>query len=62
MHAVSEMAPSRTAVTVGLLLSLAITCWAQDRAQGPLELPVEFAAVRDKIAPRPDEELWKTIP
>jgi len=28
----------------------------------PLALPPEFAAVRDLVAPKPEEELWKTIP
>lgn len=31
-------------------------------ASRPFDLTPEFAAVRERIRPRPEEELWKTIP
>ena len=52
----------KTVICVGLLLSLCIECWAQTPSRRPLELSAEFAAIRDTIAPRPEEELWKKIP
>jgi len=52
----------KTVICVGLWLSLCIECWAQTPSRRPLELPAEFAAIRDTIAPQPEEELWKKIP
>ena len=45
-----------------LWLALASAATAQPPSRAPLALPPEFAAVRDLVAPKPDEELWKTIP
>jgi hypothetical protein len=33
-----------------------------DEPRQPLQVSPEFAAVREKIAPKPEEELWKKIP
>ena len=52
----------KTAIYVVLWLSLFIECRAQAPSLRPLELPAEFAAIRETIAPRPEEELWKKIP
>ena len=52
----------KTVIQVGLWLSLCIECQAQTASRRPLELPAEFAAVRETIAPKPEEELWKKIP
>ena len=52
----------KTAIYVFLCLSLYVECRAQTPLLKPLELPPEFAAIRDTIAPRPEEELWKKIP
>jgi hypothetical protein len=48
-------------IFVGLGLAVCSGGWAQ-APSGRLELSTEFAAVRAKIAPRPEEELWKRIP
>ena len=58
----SQHTPLKAAICVGLWLSLSIQCPAQTASRRPLELPPEFAAVRDRVAPKPDEELWKSIP
>ncbi len=47
---------------IPLSLCLVLGAAAQSQPLKPLALPAEFAAVRDLIAPKPDEELWKTIP
>ncbi len=52
----------RKVICAGLWLSLCIACTAQGTARKPLELSPEFAAIRDRIAPRSEEELWKSIP
>lgn len=49
-------------ICVVLWFSLCIECRAQTATTRPLELPAEFAAIRDTIAPKPAEELWKKIP
>lgn len=52
-------------VRAGLILGACLAGGADEPARSPrkpLELSAEFAAVRDKIAPRPEEELWKQIP
>lgn len=46
----------------GLLLVVCAAGRAQAPAVRPPALSAEFAAVRDAIAPRPAEELWKKIP
>ena len=51
-------------IHAGLILTVCLAGAAQQavRAGQPLELTAEFAAVREKIRPRPEEELWKKIP
>lgn len=46
-------------ICAGLWFAVTTDAWAQSQA---LELSAEFAAIRDKIAPKPAEELWKQIP
>ena len=46
----------------GLLITRVSGAIAHSPSQPPLARPSEFVAVRDLVAPRPDEELWKTIP
>lgn len=43
-------------------LALGTQAWAQTPSRPPLQLPAEFAAVRDMIAPHSSEEAWKQIP
>ena len=48
-----------------LLLAAGFVGGADEPAPSPrdsLQLSAEFAAVRDKIAPKPEEELWKKVP
>jgi hypothetical protein len=48
-----------------LALAGGMTCGAGEPARSadvPPGLTAEFAAVRDRIRPRAEEELWKTIP
>jgi hypothetical protein len=52
----------KTVTCFVLWSSLFIECGAQTPSLRPLELSREFATVRDTIAPKPEEELWKTIP
>ncbi|MGK0185711.1 MAG: hypothetical protein ACI9R3_001490 [Verrucomicrobiales bacterium] len=49
-------------IHAGLWFALVSGASAQTSSCPPLGLPPEFAAVRDLVAPRPEEELWKTIP
>jgi hypothetical protein len=52
----------KTLIYAGFWLALVTGATAQTPSLAPLALPPEFAAVCDRVAPRPDEELWKTIP
>ncbi len=52
----------KSLIHAGLLFTLVAGATAQSSSRAPLKLPPEFAAVRDLVTPRPDEELWKTIP
>lgn len=52
----------KSLIHAGLCFALVSGAAAQSSSRAPLTLPPEFAAVRDLVTPRPDEELWKTIP
>ena len=48
-----------------LLLAAGFAAGADEPAPSPrrpLQVSAEFAAVREKIAPKPEEELWKKVP
>lgn len=49
-------------LAAGLWLPLCIECLAQVGPDQPLELSAPVAAIRDTIAPKPEEEVWKSIP
>ena len=52
----------KTLLPLAVLLALCAAAHSQSQPLEPLALPAGFAAVRDLIAPRPEEEVWKTIP
>lgn len=52
----------KTLIHAGFWLALVTGATARSPSLTPLTLPPEFSAVREAVAPRPDEELWKTIP
>ena len=52
-------------VPVALLFAAAFVGEADEPAlspRQPLQVSAKFAVVREKIAPKPEEELWKKVP
>lgn len=52
----------KSLIHAGLYFAFVSGAIGQSASTAPLSLPPEFAAVRDLVEPKADEELWKTIP